>query len=737
MFDWSGEFNSFIVPFSPFGAPTVNRGFSPHIRDFIRALCRGRRLGRGGPGVPPASRSTRTRSSSRATASCGTTSTAARATPSPATSAARSRDDVGGPNLHCPCDGVRDHPGRQVRRDGQDANVTGPVLTVGTVVTWTYEVTNPGDDRGRCSPASLDDAGTPADPSDDFEPTYVGGDTDGDGLIDTGEVWLFRATGIVQAGPLHQPRHGRRHRRQRPGRHRHRRRGLRRLDRSSCTSPSPSTAPTPTPARCVVSVGTPLTLHLHRVDDRHRRPHRRRRDRRQRHDRHHRPTTSPPCPSSSRDYNIGDTDRDGLLDPGELWRYVSPDERSARRAAPATTSTSASSRPATATTTLFAADTARVRGTTGIRIEKFVNGVDADTAPGPSLPIGSTVVWTYEVHNESGTRRSDRSSSSTTAARTPRFTPTLRRRRHQRQRAARPERGLDATRRPPRIAVRGPYVNIGHGHRADARPATPSPTTTSPTTSASAPDLVVEEGHQRRRSAAPRQLRGRRLRRLSPVIVTIGSTVTFTYLVYAVGGALDHQRDARRRQRHRQRRPTTSLPIYVSRRHRRRRRARCRARSGCTGRPASAVAGQYTNIATATGLLAGESMTDTDPANYYGDDVPKVQHREGRQRGQPDRTDRRRRRRTARPPPRSSPRARPSCGPTWCRTSRPRSLKSILVVDDNGTPGDTSDDFAPVYVSGDSNGNGDLEQQRGLAVHVGRRPLRSPPPRACTATAPP
>lgn len=38
MFDWSGEFNSFIVPFSPFGAPTVNRSPSPHIRQFLADL---------------------------------------------------------------------------------------------------------------------------------------------------------------------------------------------------------------------------------------------------------------------------------------------------------------------------------------------------------------------------------------------------------------------------------------------------------------------------------------------------------------------------------------------------------------------------------------------------------------------------------------------------------------------------------------------------------------------------
>jgi Ca2+-binding RTX toxin-like protein len=40
MFDWIGEFNSFIVPFSPFGEPTVNRTPNPHVQQFIRDLGR-------------------------------------------------------------------------------------------------------------------------------------------------------------------------------------------------------------------------------------------------------------------------------------------------------------------------------------------------------------------------------------------------------------------------------------------------------------------------------------------------------------------------------------------------------------------------------------------------------------------------------------------------------------------------------------------------------------------------
>ncbi len=38
MFDWTGEFNSYFVPFSPFGIPTVVREINPHCRKFLLDL---------------------------------------------------------------------------------------------------------------------------------------------------------------------------------------------------------------------------------------------------------------------------------------------------------------------------------------------------------------------------------------------------------------------------------------------------------------------------------------------------------------------------------------------------------------------------------------------------------------------------------------------------------------------------------------------------------------------------
>jgi hypothetical protein len=38
LFDWTGNFNSYFVPFSSFGSPTVERSHSPHIQGFLLAL---------------------------------------------------------------------------------------------------------------------------------------------------------------------------------------------------------------------------------------------------------------------------------------------------------------------------------------------------------------------------------------------------------------------------------------------------------------------------------------------------------------------------------------------------------------------------------------------------------------------------------------------------------------------------------------------------------------------------
>src|SRR5829696_2717915 len=205
MFDWGGEFNSYVVPFSPFGIPTVNRLFTPATRDFIRALSEagGSDEGLIALAIPPGEPFDEEALVEPSDGQLWQDQHGGPRDPQPGNLPGGGRDDVGEPNLHCPCDGqalirvvkyVVDQAGTP-----QDANATGPVLTAGAVVQWIYEVTNAGTIEIQIT-RLLDDAGTLADASDDFEPAFDGGDTDGDGLLDAGELWRYLAHGLVQAG---------------------------------------------------------------------------------------------------------------------------------------------------------------------------------------------------------------------------------------------------------------------------------------------------------------------------------------------------------------------------------------------------------------------------------------------------------------------------------------------------------------------------------------------------------
>ena len=46
----------------------------------------------------------------------------------------------------------------------------------------------------------VDDNGTPGNTADDFNPTFVSGDINNNGLLDFNETWTYTATSIVAAG---------------------------------------------------------------------------------------------------------------------------------------------------------------------------------------------------------------------------------------------------------------------------------------------------------------------------------------------------------------------------------------------------------------------------------------------------------------------------------------------------------------------------------------------------------
>lgn len=84
--------------------------------------------------------------------------------------------------------------------NGHDADVApGPSLFVGQTVTWTYAVSNTGN-VALTNIVVTDDNGTATNPADDFSPTYVGGDSNGNGQLDTNETWTFTASRPVLEG---------------------------------------------------------------------------------------------------------------------------------------------------------------------------------------------------------------------------------------------------------------------------------------------------------------------------------------------------------------------------------------------------------------------------------------------------------------------------------------------------------------------------------------------------------
>jgi Ca2+-binding RTX toxin-like protein len=205
MFDWHGEFNSFVVPFSPFGTPVVNRTFSPWARDFIRALAAA-----GGqdptfvPGSPIDELSlTEPQDPYYHDQEGGPRD------PQPGNVPGVQIDYRGLVDLgaNCPChnglvatvEGAVNAANPLSPTDLEDADTTpGRVLLIGAPVVLTYLVSTPGTVDLQVD-SITDDDGTAGAPADDFHPVYVSGDNNDNGLLDPGETWLYTATGVAGA----------------------------------------------------------------------------------------------------------------------------------------------------------------------------------------------------------------------------------------------------------------------------------------------------------------------------------------------------------------------------------------------------------------------------------------------------------------------------------------------------------------------------------------------------------
>ena len=84
--------------------------------------------------------------------------------------------------------------------NGTDNNsAPGVLVPVGSTVTFTYIVTNPGNAPLLLVPVN-DDNGTPGVPGDDFRPNFGGGDINNNLLLDTTETWTFTASKVAAPG---------------------------------------------------------------------------------------------------------------------------------------------------------------------------------------------------------------------------------------------------------------------------------------------------------------------------------------------------------------------------------------------------------------------------------------------------------------------------------------------------------------------------------------------------------
>ncbi len=432
MYDWGGEFNSYIVPFSPFGNPTVNREFSPFARELILAMSL---AGGEDTQLAPFTPYDETALVTPQDHGLWQDNHGGPRDPQPGNIGGVKRDDTGTGNLACACDFTPEihitkllwTPGATVGQSAE-AGTLGIVVPVGTPIYWTYEVTNVSQNPTQTVNAALaitsllDDNGTPSNPADDFRPVYLRGDTNGNGLLDIGEVWVFTSqavagatstapdgtlanTATVQARCVSTGVPGcvsgttvadtATNRVTGTGG------GIRikkAIDAANPLAPTPAEE-ADAPTGPVLAVGAAITW-TYRVSS----------------------TSSSPLtitmitddngtPNTAGDdltpvYVSGDANLNGKLDPGEVWLY----RATGTAVLGQYTNTGSVQAVTAANAKLEASDTASYLGTTGIRITKAVNAADplhptaaedANASPGPTYPNGTALTFTYLVTGDS------------------------------------------------------------------------------------------------------------------------------------------------------------------------------------------------------------------------------------------------------------------------------------------------------------------------------------------------
>ena len=214
-----------------------------------------------------------------------------------------------------------------------------------------------------------------------------------------------------------------------------------------------------------------------------------------------------------------------------------------------------------------------------ITIEKLTNGVDAFVPPGPIIPVGSTVTWTYKVTNTGDVTLdpvtvSDDQGVTVTCPKT-----TL-------------AQGESMTCTGSGTAVAGQYGNIG---TATATPPVGLPVTASNPSHyfGGVPGITIQKVTNGEDADTP-----------PGPYIPVGSTVLWTYTVTNIGNVVLNTVTVSDDQGVVISCPKNTLAPGES--------------MVCTG-SGTAVAGQYRNIGTATGTPpVGSPVTASDPSHYFG-----------------------------------------------------------------------------------------------------------------------
>ncbi|QDT11456.1 beta strand repeat-containing protein [Planctomycetes bacterium K23_9] len=568
--------------------------------------------------------------------------------------------------------------GIQIEKDtnGVQADTgTGPQLIVGSTATFTYVVTNTGS-TSLGSVAVTDDQGVAV--------TFVDGDTNSNGILETTETWNYTGTSVVTAGQYNNvgtvvgtPVDG-------TGT------AIPGLTEINDTDPSAhfgvtasiqiekdtngSQADTGTGPQLAVGSTATFTYVVTNTG-----------------------TASLGSVNVSDDQGVtvtfvsGDTNSNGILETTETWTYTGTRTVTAGQYNNIGTVTG---NPVDGNGTDIAGATdvtdtdpsAHIGITPSIQIEKDTNGEQADTGTGPQLAVGSTATFTYVVTNPGTTPigsvavTDDQGVTITFVGGDTNSNNVL-------------ESTETWTYTGTRTVTAGQYNNIGTvtGTPVDANgtalPGVANVSDTDPSAHIGiAPEISLEKatnGQDADTATGPQ--------------LAVGSTATFTYVVTNPGatalGSVTLTDDQG---------VTTTLVSGDTNNNNILETTETWTFQGTT----TVTVGQYTNIGTVSGnpvdangndLTGFANVTDTDPSNHIG--VASTINIEKATNGQDS----------------DAPTGqRLEVGSTatfsYVVTNTGLSLSNVVVVDDGGTSGVTTDDFTPTFNGGDTNNNGQLDQ---------------------------